>query len=115
MSYKPIDDIVNRLQYTRYESVDNLVDRLQYVRYVKQIDKSINGSRIKTSSNLSYSKSISDIFLHLNQKMMLGIVDLGPNYTSENDIANLLYDLKTFPREVIIDRLKREGATIQDL
>jgi hypothetical protein len=98
-----------------YESVDDLVECLNYTRYVARMNKSIFGSNKSSSNNLlslSYSKTIMNTFNHLNQKMMLGIVSLGPNYTSENDIANILYDLKTFPKDMVIERLKNEGAII---
>jgi hypothetical protein len=101
-----------------YESVDDLVDCLKYVRYIGQIDKLLNNSyksnknSYKSNKNSCNPKTITDTFIHLNHKMMLGIVSLGPKYKSENDIANILHDFTILPREMVLDRLKIEGAII---
>jgi hypothetical protein len=97
-----VDDLVNKLRAVRIERQMIRVFEAAYGQITT--DPSFKSKKIKRFN----TNNVNNTFEYINHHMRLGISE----YMTENDKANTLWDFANIPREMVYDRIIREGGCV---
>lgn len=111
------DDLVYKLREARTE--------MQERKLFKRVcTKDIWGSDSDSDSDDDFNQpqkrsmtnrnTIQENVWYFNKNLLLGIQSLTDKQMTENNMANILYDLANFPLDMVMDRLTKEGAIIEN-
>lgn len=56
--------------------------------------------------------SVFGTLAYFNSNLCIGIQNLTPTQLSENNVSNILFDLANMPLPMVLERLQKEGATV---
>lgn len=62
--------------------------------------------------SMTNRNTVQENLWYFNKNLCLGINSLSFKQETENNVANILYDLAHFPLDLVLDRLSREGANV---
>lgn len=81
---------------------------------MRQIHHLLEHKRHRMPNNkLPKRRDVASALSYINKRFALGIEYLGFDHLSEDARACILYDLANLPLEMVIERLRSEGAYIE--
>lgn len=78
-------------------------------RRIKQSTRSMQRNQQNVEKDRN---SVFGTLAYFNSNLCIGIQNLTPQHLLENNVSNILYDLANMPLPMVLDRLKKEGATV---
>lgn len=96
-------------------TIDDLSNKLRQVRYKRWLDKEVPFEHRKKMPKTRYPKrdDVASSLEYVNRRFCIGIDYLGFDHLNEDARACILYDLANVPLDMVVSRLRTEGATIE--
>lgn len=127
-----LDDLVGKLRNVRCEMTERRLFKSVTMNGIwgsdsdsDSDDPELRRRRMKKSSKIAKSAQKNDniekdrntvfgTLAYFNSNLCIGIQNLTPTHLLENNVSNILFDLANMPLPMVLDRLKMEGAKVEN-